>query len=69
MLNVKLNFVRSIGNQATFVLISPTTIVLYNRMYMCKVFPSIAKSAKKENAIYTKYFLHCLRHIDVWQTM
>ena len=33
---------------------SPTTIVLYIKMYMCKVFPRIAKSSKKENAIYMK---------------
>ena len=26
---------------------SPTTIVLYNKMYMCKVFPSIRKKLKK----------------------
>ena len=26
---------------------SPTTIVLYNKMYMCKVFPSNRKKLKK----------------------
>ena len=32
---------------------SPTGIVLFNRMHMCKVFSS-AKSSKTENAIYIK---------------
>ena len=39
---------------------SPTTIVLYNRMYMCKVFSSNSQKLKK-NAIYMKQVLHCLR--------
>ena len=33
---------------------SPTAIVLCKRMYMCKCFQAIAKSSKKENAIYMK---------------
>ena len=33
---------------------SPTAIVLYNRMFMCKCFQAIAKNSKKENAIYMK---------------
>ena len=33
---------------------SPTAIVLYNRMYMCKVFSSNPQSSKIENAIYMK---------------
>ena len=32
----------------------PKTIVLYNKMYMCKVFPSNRKKLKKKNAIYMK---------------
>ena len=43
---------------------SPTTIVLYFRMYMCKVFPSSRQKLKK-NAIYMKEVLHRLRHFDV----
>ena len=31
---------------------SPTAIVLYKRMYMCKMLQAIAKSSKQENAIY-----------------
>ena len=34
-------------------------------MYMCKVFPSNRKCSKKDNAIYMKEVLDCLRHIDV----
>ena len=34
---------------------SPTAIVLYKRMYMCKMLPSNRQnSSKKENAIYCK---------------
>ena len=34
---------------------SPTAIVLYNIMYVCaKCFQAIAKSSRKENAIYMK---------------
>ena len=33
---------------------SPTTIVLYNKMSICKYFQAIAKTSKKENAIYIK---------------
>ena len=33
---------------------SPTAIVLYKRMYMCKMLPSNRQKLKKENAIYMK---------------
>ena len=33
---------------------SPTSIVLCKILYMCKSFQAIAKSSKKENAIYMK---------------
>ena len=33
---------------------SPTAIVLYKRIYICKMFPSNRQSSKKENAIYMK---------------
>ena len=33
---------------------SPTAIVLCKILYMCKFFQAIAKSSKKENAIYIK---------------
>ena len=33
---------------------SPTTIVLYNKCICIKYFQAIAKSSKKENAIYMK---------------
>ena len=33
---------------------SPTAIVLYEKMYMCKMFSSNCQKLKKENAIYMK---------------
>ena len=33
---------------------SPTAILLYNRIYMCKVFLSNRQNSKTENAIYMK---------------
>ena len=32
---------------------SPTTIVLYNKIYMCKVFPSNPKKLKKKKIRFT----------------
>ena len=58
MLRVKIEFCRLDWYSS-----SPTAIVLYKRMYMCKMLSSNRqKLKKKENAIYMKQVLHCLRH-------
>ena len=68
MLGVKIEYY-SLDWYLSNLCFSPIKIVLCNRIYdICvKCFQAIAKSSKKENAIYLKYVLHRLRHMDVWQ--